>query len=179
MSARTFAVFLAVVAVVALLAFGLIKKNEEAIAVGDDAPTPALTDLKTGDEASLDDYRGKWVLVNFWSSWCDPCRVESPDLQEFQDAHARDGVVVVGLNIEDETEKARAFVDEFKLTYPQLRAADNADTKDAYGLTARPENYLIDPDGRIAFVWRGPVTDKILAERVTPLIEDEPAPDHL
>jgi thiol-disulfide isomerase/thioredoxin len=169
MSARTFVVVIAVLAVIGLLGFGLIDKNEEAIAVGDPAPEVELTDLASGAPAGLEDYRGEWVLVNFWSSWCKPCRTESPDLQEFQAAHAGK-VKVVGVNLEDASEDARAFVAEFGLTYPQLRAVDNRALREDYGMVARPENFLIDPDGNVALIQRGPVNAAILRERIEPLI---------
>jgi thiol-disulfide isomerase/thioredoxin len=168
MSAKAIAVFVAVVAVIGLLAFGLLDKNEEAIAVGDPAPQPELTQLATGEEASLDDYEGKWVLVNFWSSWCEPCRTESPDLQAFQDSHPE--VAVVGVNLEDASADAEAFVDELGLTYPQLRAADSRELRESYGSIARPENFLIDPEGDIAVIQRGPITDDVLADRFEPLV---------
>jgi peroxiredoxin len=171
MSARTFAVVIAVLALIGLLGFGLIDKNEEAIAVGDQAPEAELTKLDSGGPASLEDYRGQWVLVNFWSSWCKPCRTESPDLQEFQDAHA-DELAVVGINLEDASDDAKAFVAEFGLTYPQLRAADNRQIREDYGMVARPENFLIDPEGKIALIQRGPVNAAILEDRVEPLVSE-------
>ena len=169
MSARTFAVVMAVLAVIGLLGFGLIDKNEEAISVGDQAPETELTQLGGDDPASLEEYRGEWVLVNFWSSWCKPCRAESPDLQEFQNAHAGE-VAVVGINLEDASDDAKAFVAEFGLTYPQLRAANNREIREDYGMVARPENFLIDPEGKVALIQRGPVNDAILRDRVEPLI---------
>lgn len=169
MSARTFAVVLAVLALVGLLGFGLIDKNEEAIAVGDRAPQPELTDLASGEPASLEAYRGEWLLVNFWSSWCKPCETESPELQAFQDANAGK-VAVVGVNLEDASDDARAFVARFGLTYPQLRAVDNRGLREDYGMVARPENFLIDPEGNVALIQRGPVNAAILRERIEPLI---------
>jgi cytochrome c biogenesis protein CcmG/thiol:disulfide interchange protein DsbE len=171
-SARALIVFLAVLAVVGLLGFGLLEKNDEAVAVGDSAPDPELTVLTsaTGSAAaSLDDYRGRWVLVNFWSSWCEPCREEAPALQAFADAHPGE-LAVVGVNLEDASEDARAFVAEFGLTYPQLRAADNRALREDFGMVARPENFLIDPEGKIALIQRGPVNEKILRERIEPLL---------
>ncbi|HEX2358227.1 MAG TPA: TlpA disulfide reductase family protein [Solirubrobacterales bacterium] len=167
MSVRTFAVFLLVLAAVGVLGFGLVKKSDEAIAVGDAAPQPGLTELGSGAPASLEEYRGRWTLVNFWSSWCEPCRSESPDLQAFADAHPE--VAVVGVNLEDASEDARAFVSEFKLTYPQLRATDSSSAREDYGMVARPENFLIDPEGKVAYIQRGPVDEKILRERIEPL----------
>lgn len=169
MGAKAFAVFGVVLAVIGLLAFGLLDKNDEAIAVGDPAPQPELTELATGSEASLEDYRGKWVLLNFWSSWCEPCREESPDLQAFQKAHP--DVAVVGVNLEDASADATAFVGELGLTYPQLRAADSRALRESYGSVARPENFLIDPEGEIAAIQRGPVDADTLRTRFAPLID--------
>jgi cytochrome c biogenesis protein CcmG, thiol:disulfide interchange protein DsbE len=169
MSARTFLVVIAVLALVGLLGFGLIDKNEEAIAVGDRAPQPELTELASGEPASLEDYRGEWLLVNFWSSWCKPCKDESPDLEAFQAAHAGK-VTVVGVNLEDASDDAKTFVADLGLTYPQLRAADSRALREDYGMVARPENFLIDPEGRVALIQRGPVNAAILRERIEPLI---------
>src|SRR5687767_5773041 len=105
-----------VMAVLALLVYGLAAKGEGSLVVGDPAPDAARQELNGGETATLADYRGQWVLVNFWASWCDPCRVESPDLQRFQDEHADDGFTVLGINTEDLSTDAQAFVDEFELT---------------------------------------------------------------
>lgn len=166
MSAKAFTVFMVVLAAIGLLAFGLIDKNETAIAVGDPAPRPELTDLATGEPATIEDYRGQWVLLNFWSSWCEPCREESPDLEAFQQAHP--DIAVVGINLEDASEDAKGFVSELGLTYPQLRAADSRALRESYGSIARPENFLLDPDGEIAVIQRGPVNEKILREDFEP-----------
>ena len=168
MSAKTLAVFLAVLAVIALLGFGVVDKNDEAIAIGDPAPQPELTVLGGSEDAGLDDYRGKWVLLNFWSSWCVPCRDESPDLQAFQRAHPE--IAVVGVNLEDATADATAFVAELGLTYDQLRAVDGRALRESYGSIARPENFLIDPQGEIALIQRGAVSADDLEDRFEPVI---------
>jgi len=168
MGAKAFAVFMLVLAVIGLLTFGLLDKSEEAIAIGDPAPSPELTDLQTGERASIEDYRGQWVLLNFWSSWCEPCREESPDLQTFQDDNPE--VVVVGINLEDASGSAKAFVSDLGLTYPQLRATDSRALRESYGSVARPENFLIDPEGNIAVIQRGPVTTEVLDEKFAPAV---------
>lgn len=93
------------------------------------------------------------MLLNFWSSWCKPCRDESPDLQAFQRAHPE--IAVVGVNLEDATADATAFVADLGLTYDQLRAVDGRALRESLGSIARPENFLIDPRGQIALIQRG------------------------
>jgi thiol-disulfide isomerase/thioredoxin len=170
MSTKAFLAVLAVLAVVGLLGFGLIQKNEDALAGGEPAPDVELTQLDSDASASLDDYDGQWVLVNFWSSWCEPCRTEAPELEEFQQAHRADDFTVVGVALEDVRSDSQAFVEEFGLTYPQLRAADSEETIDAFGLTGRPENVLLDPEGNVALFRRGPVDAAYLNEQVEPRI---------
>jgi cytochrome c biogenesis protein CcmG, thiol:disulfide interchange protein DsbE len=171
MGARTFIVFMLVLAVLGLLGYGLLSKGEEALAVGDPAPDKELSTLEGGDTASLEDYRGKWVLVNFWASWCEPCRDEAPALQAFHRAHPN-RFTVLGINLDDNTDDAGAFVDEYDLTYPQLRDGDGRERRDAYGMTGFPESFLIDPEGDIALIRRGPVDEGYLAEFVEPTLDD-------
>ena len=175
MGARTFIVFLLVLAVLGLLGYGLLSKGEEALAVGDEAPDKELSTLDGTGTGSLADYRGEWVLVNFWASWCEPCRSEAPALEEFHRSHP-DGFTVVGINLDDNTGDAGAFVEEYGLNYPQLRDGDGRERRDAYGMTGFPESFLVDPEGRIALIRRGPVDDAYLAEFVEPKVPDSKAP---
>ena len=162
MSAKTFIVFMLVLAVLGLLGYGLLSKGEEALAVGDPAPDKELSSLDGSSTGELADYRGKWVLVNFWASWCEPCRDEAPALERFQRQFGGDRFTVVGVNLDDTTEKAQEFVDEYGLTYPQLRDGDGRDRRDAYGMTGFPESFLVDPEGQIAVIRRGPVDREYL-----------------
>jgi cytochrome c biogenesis protein CcmG, thiol:disulfide interchange protein DsbE len=175
MGARTFVVFMAVLAVVSLLGYGLISKGEAAITVGDQAPDKELPNLSGSGAGRIADYEGRWVLVNFWASWCDPCRTEAPLLERFWREHRFNGVTVLGIDLDDASDDARAFVDEFGLTYPQLRDGDGRERRDAYGMTGFPESFLVDPEGRLALVRRGPVDERVLREQVEPIIEGRAA----
>jgi cytochrome c biogenesis protein CcmG/thiol:disulfide interchange protein DsbE len=160
----------AVLAALALLGYGLLTKDSAAVDVGDPAPDKELESLEGGGAGSLADYRGGWVLVNFWASWCGPCRDEAPALEQFHQRHAGDDFTVLGINLDDATDDAEAFVSEYGLTYPQLRDGDGRERRDAYGMTGFPESFLVDPEGDLALIRRGPVDEEFLRTEVAPLI---------
>jgi cytochrome c biogenesis protein CcmG/thiol:disulfide interchange protein DsbE len=169
-SARSLLAFLAVCAVIGLLGFGLLSKGSAKIEVGDRVPDRALPVLGGSGEGEIADYRGDWVLVNLWASWCLPCRDEAPALERWWRAHRDEGVTVLGINVQDNSEDALAFLDEFRTTYPQLRSV-GAERSEAFGSTGVPENFLVNPRGRLALIWRGPVDDRVLRENVDPIVE--------
>jgi cytochrome c biogenesis protein CcmG/thiol:disulfide interchange protein DsbE len=166
---RSIIAILVAVAIVALLVFGLVSKGNSRLAVGDTAPSPELPKLDEPGEGSLKEYRGKWVLVNFWASWCVPCRDEAPALEQFQKEHAGKNFTVVGIDTQDLSDDGTKFAKEFALSYPQLHDG-NGDTGHEFGTTGVPENYLIEPNGKLAWGVAGPVDAKILGEQVTPLL---------
>jgi len=168
-SARTFAVFLAVLAVIGLLGFGLLSKSGSTIEVGDPVPDRMLPKLRGPGDGSLAQERGRWVLVNLWASWCPPCREEAPVLERFHRETGGRSVTVVGINVQDNRDDAIAFLREHPATYTQLRSVGD-ERSSAFGSTGVPENFLVDPRGRLALIWRGPVGEEFLRERVLPLI---------
>jgi len=168
-SARSFLVFLGVLAVVGLLGFGLLSKGAAKIAVGDPVPDEVLPSLPGPGHGSIGEHRGEWVLVNLWASWCIPCREEAPVLERFYRRNRSRHVTVVGINVEDNREDALAFLREHPTTYPELRSIGN-ERSAAFGSIGVPENFLVNPRGRLALIWRSPVDDAILRHQVEPLI---------
>ena len=162
---------LAVLALVGLLVFGLVSKGSGGVAVGDPAPDSPLPRLEGGGSGSLTDYRGRWVLVNFWASWCGPCKQEAPALERFQRRHGGPRFTVLGIDSRDLTDDGRGFVRRYGLSYPQLRDGDG-DTAHEYGTTGVPENFLVDPAGRVRLIVRGPVDDEYLRDAVAPLLPE-------
>ena len=159
-------------ALVGLLTFGLLSKGSSGVAVGDPAPNSPLPRLEGDGEGSLAEHRGQWVLVNFWASWCIPCKEEAPALQEFQRRHGSEGFTVLGIDSRDLGDDGRAFVERYGLTYPQLRDGDG-ESAGEYGTTGVPENFLIDPRGKVRLHSVGPVDDEYLQKYVAPLLPSE------
>ena len=164
---------MAAIAFVGLLGFGLIAKGGAELALGEPAPDGPVERLDGSGEATLADYRGKWLLVNFWASWCKPCEEESPAIEGFAREH-RDELVVIGINSEDSTGDATEFVEENGLSWEFFKDTED-ERADDYGVLGLPETFLVDPEGDLALLYRGPVDRDYLDEFVTPLIEGPPA----
>ena len=169
MSARALLAFLAVLALVGLLGYGLLSKGSTGVALGEAAPAGPLPRLEGKGSGSLADYRGRWVLVNFWASWCVPCRQEAPALEEFQREHGGPGFTVLGIDTRDLSGDGQKFARQYGLTYPQLRDGDGQRAHD-FGTTGVPENFLVDPRGKLRLLNRGPVTAEYLRRYVAPLL---------
>ena len=169
MSARSFVAFIAVLAVVGLLAFGLLSKGDAKVSLGEKAPAGSLPHLDGTGSGSVADYRGRWVLVNFWASWCVPCRDESPALETFYRRHRGSGFTVLGIDTRDLTGDGQDFVEKYGVSYPQLRDGDGDRSRD-YGTTGVPESFLVDPQGNLKLIRRGPVDTTYLNRYVAPLI---------
>ena len=172
------AVLGAFVALVALLAYGLASNEpdrgvEEALVAGEREPAPEieLPELSGGGTGGLADYRGRVVVLNFWASWCDPCRAESPLLQRWHERLEKDDALVLGVDVQDVDSDARDFIDEYGLTYPMLRDGPG-DTREKFGILGLPETFVVDRKGRVAAVQRGPVTEEFMREQVAPLLRE-------
>jgi cytochrome c biogenesis protein CcmG/thiol:disulfide interchange protein DsbE len=171
-------VLIGVGALIGLLVYGVKATGrgqtlDDAIAHGRRpvAPAVSLPRLEGGAKAALADYRGTVVVLNYWASWCTPCRQESPLLERWQRRLAKRGGTVVGIDSLDVTADARAFVREFGLTYPMLRDRDG-ETQRRFGVSGYPETLIVDRDGRIAALQRGPVDDAFLRRSVLPLLAE-------
>jgi cytochrome c biogenesis protein CcmG/thiol:disulfide interchange protein DsbE len=166
---------------VGLLAYGLTTTGtdttlDDAMARGERVDPPVrdpLPKLGGTGAGSLADYRGKVVLVNVWASWCAPCRDELPLIEKAHKTLTARGGTVVGIDVKENSGAALKAVDEFGLTFPNLRDRDGSFVR-KWGQTGYPENYVIDRQGRVAAVRRFPVTQKWLDEVLPPLL-DEPA----
>lgn len=155
---RLFIALVPAVAFVALLAFGLARSGSQAT-VGDTAPDFELPLLSNPNEMlSSEDLEGSPVVVNFWASWCIPCREEAPLLERTWRNYRDEGVVFLGVNIKDADVDARRFVREFGITYPVVRDLDQTLTS-SFGVRGLPETYFIDDRWTFVGTLAGPETD--------------------
>lgn len=129
-------------------------------------------ELYSGEQLRLADLRGKPVMVNFWASWCPPCRQEAPLLERTWREYEEKGVVFIGVNIWDNEDDAQAFLREFDITYPNGPDPRGKISID-YGLTGIPETYFIDREGKIMRKWIGPFTEEALQAFLDEIVASE------
>jgi cytochrome c biogenesis protein CcmG/thiol:disulfide interchange protein DsbE len=171
-------VSLAAAALVALLTYGVTSNGtdtsiDEALRAGErvEAPVRDLPRLGADGTGSLADHAGKVVVLNVWASWCAPCRSEMPLLQRTHEQIAERGGLVLGIDMQDATENALAFLRERSVTFPNLRDRDREYVR-SFGTVNYPETFLIDRQGRIAALRRGPVTREWLDGELEPLLRE-------
>ena len=119
----------------------------------------SLTDLD-GKTHKLADYKGKWVLVNLWATWCPPCLEEIPDLIALQESHKN--LAVIGVAVDSGSKKeVMAFVDDNLMSYP-IVLGDEASIKQLGGAEVLPSTYIYNPQGKLVKTHRGLITRKIV-----------------
>ena len=117
-----------------------------------------------GKPVSLSSYKGKVILLNFWATWCGPCKAEIPGFVELQERYKND-LIVVGYSVDDEAPKAKAFADEYKINYPILLGEGREDVQDAYGpIWGIPASFIISKDGKVCKKHLG-IAPKAVFER--------------
>lgn len=141
-------------ALAALLAL-LLATGPARAGVQADAPAPDFTLRQHGGGAlRLGEQRGRVVLVNFWASWCGPCRLELPQLNRLHDAYRGAGLVLLGVNVDEDPAAAAAVARRQGLRFPVLLDSDKAVVR-RWDLGSMPATVLIDRDGRVRHVHRG------------------------
>lgn len=176
---------LLLLALLALLGLGMLRRQGGSFAgfsintVGRAAelkPRPASDfslALFEGGTFRLSEQRGKLVVLNFWSSWCPPCREEARTLEAASRDYRDRGVLFVGVDIWDQEADARAFLRQYGVTYPNGPDQSGAITVE-YGVTGIPETYFITPEGILVRRWIGPLTGAQLAGLLDELLVAKP-----
>jgi cytochrome c biogenesis protein CcmG/thiol:disulfide interchange protein DsbE len=141
--------------------------------VGHRAPDFTVTIMNggSGEKIHLAALKGKPVVVNFWASWCEPCREETPILEAAWQKHQQDGIVFVGIDYEDKPNDALAFLKQYGVTYPVGPDDQNGSIAVAYGVTGAPETAFINRSGIVAQKVGGPLDDGTLERAIAALIK--------
>lgn len=140
-----------------------IDNDDAGLQYGEQAPNFRLQ-TDDGRHFSLADLQGRPVLINFWATWCPPCRREMPDIVKAATTHPQ--LVVLAVNVQEEHELVQAFAETFQMTIPVVRDAEG-DVRDAYDVRGMPTSVFIDKKGRIATIWTGFLTPELLDKFVT------------
>jgi cytochrome c biogenesis protein CcmG/thiol:disulfide interchange protein DsbE len=124
-----------------------------------------------GRKIKLSDFKGKVIVLNFWATWCGPCKVEIPAFVELQKEYEPQGVQFVGVSVDDTAAKLKPYIAEHAMNYPVLQGKSNEGLLDAYGpLAAVPTTYLIKRDGNVCKRHAGEVSKDALARELSALI---------
>jgi cytochrome c biogenesis protein CcmG, thiol:disulfide interchange protein DsbE len=150
-----------------------LGEKSTAAEVGDLAPDFTLEGMD-GNMVSLTDYRGEFVILNFFASWCPPCREEAPELQAFEEEYGDQAKLLILSRAEPKVQ-VQEFIEEFKSTSTYLLDYNDSMAK-PYGVVGQPETFFIDESGVIRYHHVGPMTKKFMVETVnkykkTPLSE--------
>jgi cytochrome c biogenesis protein CcmG/thiol:disulfide interchange protein DsbE len=157
-------------ALIALLVYGVVGKKDnrtldQAVTSGKKPPAPGrdvkLPALDGGRSMSLADLKGRVVVLNFWASWCEPCKAEAPVLERVQKRLEKAGGTVLGVTYKDAPGASKAFVRNEKVTWPNVRD-DRLKLAPKYGTSQLPETFIIDADGNVVALSRGQIDQQFM-----------------
>jgi len=163
-----------------LAAFGLQGADGAGLAIPTPIPDPVRvgepppdfsTTTPDGEPIALSDYRGSVVALNFWATWCVPCRAEMPALQNASETYASGELIIIGVNAGESPRQVRAFLDEYGLTFP-IALDRNGSIADLYGVRVFPTTIWIDAEGNVQAEHFGPLTVDQIEGYVTELSVD-------
>ena len=124
-----------------------------------------------GKDVNLAAYKGKVIVLDFWATWCGPCKLEIPGFVDLQSKYRDRGLVVLGLSVDDPIEKLKPFADRFKMNYPVLVGLGRDDFQDSYGpIWGIPTTFLIGKDGRICKKHTGMATKEQFEKEILSLL---------
>lgn len=156
----------------AMFVWGMNRENPNELPYAREGqPAPVLELVRLGDEAPFgaEVLKAPGVkLVNYWASWCAPCRVEHPTLLGLQ----AEGIEIYGINYKDKPENALRFLDELGNPFKQIAADPKGKNALEWGLYGVPETYVIDSNGVVVLRFAGPITQRVLESTIRPAIEN-------
>lgn len=141
-------------AVFVLLALTVSTASEAAAPVKNQPASDFTLKSRDGDNRRLSEERGNIVIVNFWASWCGPCREELPAFEEMYQEYADLGVTILGVNVDDDSSKADVLLNDIDITFPVLYDP-NGEVSELYDVSAMPTTVMIDRDGNTRLIHKG------------------------
>ena len=159
-----------------MLALGLpgpATANKSPVSVGAEAPDFALRST-AGGNLRLSEHRGQVVMINFWATWCGPCRQEMPKLDEIFARYERAGFTLLGVNIDEDAERAQRLADELGVKFPLL-FDEEQDVSRMYDVRAMPMTVMVDRSGKVRSVHFGyrPGMEQRYLDEVRALLREE------
>ena len=145
-------------AFIILLGVRLWQTNVSEQRAAGEAPPFTFTTFE-GETISLADLRGKGVVLNFWASWCDPCREEAALLEQTWQQEKDNGIIFLGLDYLDQEPAAKAYLEEYRVSYPNGPDLKSKAARD-YGIKGVPETFFINAEGKIAYMVIGPIVNQ-------------------
>jgi DsbE subfamily thiol:disulfide oxidoreductase len=153
-----------------------IERRPAQLAIGVDGPMPRIDRRAlTGGRVTPEQFRGEVTLVNFWASWCGPCRREQPGLERLSKELKKQGVEFVGINFQDDRAAALAYVDEFDVTYPSVADREGI-LAYRFGVPYLPATVLVDARGQMRYRLAGAQTETTLRKYLTQLLAERGRP---
>ncbi|WP_066175392.1 thiol-disulfide oxidoreductase ResA [Bacillus marinisedimentorum] len=135
--------------------------SKDVVGVGDQAPNFVLEDME-GNKIEMEELRGKGVFLNFWGTWCEPCKEEMPYMQSQYEIYKDRGVEIVAVNVSETKLAVNRFANTYGLTFPIV--IDKGEVLDAYGVNPLPTTFLIDKDGKIVDKITAGMTEQMVAD---------------
>jgi cytochrome c biogenesis protein CcmG, thiol:disulfide interchange protein DsbE len=156
---------LAILGLLALLVWRLTHQDHPP-KIGSPAPAFDLRRLGGTGRIDLASLHGKVVVINFWASWCGPCKAEAPALERLWNRYRSRGAVVIGVDYHDVTQDGLRFVNAHALTFPMVEDGSGSVTTGRYGITVVPETWVVDRKGRLVAHMAGPISSGAFARQL-------------
>lgn len=146
-------------------------KDKTVVQAGEEAPNFVLPTLQ-GDKVQLSELRGTGVVLNFWGSWCEPCKDEMPDLEKSYQTFKDQGVTVIGVNIGETDVAIKSFQDRYKINFP-IAMDQRKEITQLYGIGPIPTTYFIDKNGIVKkIIIGGPMSEQTIMDNMTQIKPD-------
>jgi peroxiredoxin len=125
----------------------------------------------TGKDVVLSSYKGKVILLDFWATWCAPCKIEIPGFVEFQKRYGKDGLQVIGISVDDTVDLLEPFIKTYKMNYPVLQGLGHENVAEAFGaVVALPHTVMISRDGKICAQHTGLTSHEVFERHIRGLL---------